>query len=181
MKLTPLFELHVDIGIPVSAGAGPYGRRVFYPIVSGWFRGAEEGGTFRGKPLRGTVVGGGGDWVLINDKATHLDIRLMLQTDDQRPWPIYLQAFGVLTVNAAVERRAQNPSLITEYEETYFMTQPRFETGDDTDATTGQLRTNPYKWLNDVVAIGQGKLGPSFPGYITAQWLETRSYLVQNS
>ncbi|MFN8642596.1 MAG: DUF3237 domain-containing protein [Candidatus Binatia bacterium] len=178
MKLTPLFELHINLGIPVSAGQGPYGRRVFYPLLDGTFAGVEPDGTFRGAPLRGTIVPGGGDWVLISDTVSRLDIRLTLKTDDG--WPIYLQAFGIIAVNDAVRRRLQDPNLITDYGETYFMTQPRFETGDDLDRNTGRPVTNPYQWLNDVVVVGQGKLGPSFPGFMAAQWLETRSFVVEN-
>ena len=177
VKLRPLFEMHVDIGIPASAGAGPLGRRIFYPVTQGSCQGREPGGTFAGKPLRGTVLSGGGDWVLINGKVTRLDIRVMLRTDDG--FPIYLQAYGVLTVNEAVEKRLTNPDLITDYGETYFVTQPRLETGDDVDLA-GNVVGNPYTWLNDVVLVGQGRLGPSFPGYITARWLETRAYVVEN-
>ena len=177
MKLTPLFELHVDIGTPVSAGDGPYGRRVFYPIVEGNFAGSGPGGTFNGRPLRGTVLRGGGDWVLIKDKFSRLDIRLMLATDDG--WPIYLQAHGIIEVNAAVEKRLQDPTLITDYGDTYFMTQPRFETGDDVDPH-GQPVVNPYAWLNNVVVVGQGRLGPSFPGFMAAKWIETRSFVIEN-
>lgn len=178
MKLTPLFQLHIEIDPPVSAGLGPYGRRVFYPLRGGTFEGVERGGTFRGNPLRGTIVPGGGDWVLIGDTVSRLDIRLTLLTDDN--WPIYLQAFGIITVNDAVRRRLQDPDLVTDFGETYFMTQPRFETGDDMDPRTGQPRLNPYKWMNDIVVVGQGRLGPSFPGFMAAQWLETRSFVVEN-
>ncbi|MEO8603801.1 MAG: DUF3237 domain-containing protein [bacterium] len=180
MKLTPLFNLHINIGVPVSAGKGPNGRRVFYPLLDGTFEGSGRGGTCGGKALRGTVVPGGGDWILVDDetKTSRLDIRLTLKTDDG--WAIYLQAFGIIKVNAAVERRLQDPNLITDFGETYFMTQPRFETGDDLDPATMQPLENPYKWMNDVVAVGQGKLGPSFPGFMAAQWLETRSFIVEN-
>ena len=172
MKLRHLFDLHVDVDPPVSTGSGPYGRRVFYPLSGGKFEGAFEGTT-----LRGIVVPGGGDWVLIGDDVSHLDIRITLQTDDG--FAIYLQAFGVLKVNEAVRRRIENPDLITEYGETYFMTQPRFETGDQVDAS-GSTKVNPYKGLNDLVVVGQGRLGPSFPGYMAARWLETKSFIVEN-
>jgi feruloyl esterase len=42
----------------------------------------------------------------------------------------------------------------TEYGETYFFTQPRFETGDPR-----------YAWLNSVVAVAQGKVGPQRVDY----------------
>lgn len=177
MKLRPLFQLHVDVGVPVSAGNGPYGRRVFYPILEGTFAGLEHGGTFDGKPLQGTVVPGGGDWVLIGDKVSRLDVRLTLKTNDG--WPIYLQAYGIITVNAAVEKRLQDPNLITDFGDTYFMTQPRLETGDDLDQN-GHVVPNPYAWMNNIVVVGEGRLGPSFPGFMAARWLETRSYVLEN-
>lgn len=177
MKLTQMFDLHVDVGIPVSAGAGPFGRRVFYPVLGGTFEGAKRGGTFRGKPLRGTVVPGGGDWVIIGDTVSRLDIRVTLLTHDG--FAIYLQAFGILQVNDAVRKRLQDPDLITDFGETYFMTQPRFETGDRMDQA-GQVQASPYQWLNDIVSVGQGRLGPSFPGFMAAKWLETRAFLVEN-
>lgn len=178
MKLRPLFELHVDIGVPVSAGDGPFGRRVFYPIVSGTFQGSEPGGTFDGKPLRGSVLPGGGDWVLIGpDEVSRLDIRLLLRTDDG--WPIYLQAFGIITVNDAVRARLQDPQRITDYGETYFMTQPRFETGADLDPARRTV-PNPYTWLTTIVAVGQGRLGPATPGFMSATWIETRSFVLEN-
>jgi hypothetical protein len=114
---------------------------------------------------------------LIKDKFSRLDIRLMLATDDG--WPIYLQAHGLIVVNAAVEKRLQDPTLITDYGETYFMTQPRFETGDDVDPH-GQPVPNPYAWLNNVVVVGEGRLGPSFPGFMAAKWIETRSFVIEN-
>ena len=64
-------------------------------------------------------------------------------------------------------------------EDIEIVTQPRLETGDDVDPA-GNVVENPYTWLNDVVLVGQGRLGPSFPGYITARWLETRAYVVEN-
>jgi feruloyl esterase len=42
----------------------------------------------------------------------------------------------------------------TEYGETYFFTQPRFETGDPR-----------YAWLNRVVAVAQGKVAPQRVDY----------------
>ena len=42
----------------------------------------------------------------------------------------------------------------TEYGDVYFMTQPRFETGDPR-----------YAWLNSVVAVGEGRVRPSAVEY----------------
>ncbi len=42
----------------------------------------------------------------------------------------------------------------TDYGDTYFFTQPRFETGDER-----------YAWLNSIVAIGQGRTIPGAVEY----------------
>ena len=42
----------------------------------------------------------------------------------------------------------------TEYDDAYFMTQPRFETGDAR-----------YRWLNRVAAVGEGRLEPGLVEY----------------
>jgi hypothetical protein len=55
--------------------------------------------------------------------------------------------FGVLHMNDKVQQ-ALSSGGATEYGDTYFYTQPRFETGDER-----------YAWLNGIVAIGEGKIG----------------------
>ena len=52
-------------------------------------------------------------------------------------------------VNAALEQGEW-----TEYGDTYFMTQPRFETGD-----------SRYKWLNAVMAVAEGRIKPGAVEY----------------
>ena len=176
MKITSMMDLHVDVGVPTSAGLGPFGRRVIYPITGGNFAGVERGGEFQGKPLKGQVLPtGSGDWVLITGEVSRLDIRLTLLTDDG--WGIYMQASGVLVINDKVKQRLNDPDLITDFGDTYFMTHTRFETGEQ---TIHAGMANPYAWMSDCLAVGQGKLGPSFPGFMAAQWIEAKSFLLEN-
>ncbi|RFQ09581.1 DUF3237 family protein, partial [Pseudomonas sp. ATCC 13867] len=49
----------------------------------------------------------------------------------------------------------------TEYGDTYFMIQPRFEVGDER-----------YRWLNHLLAVGRGAAGPG--------WVEYRLYSLAN-
>src|ERR1700744_6098998 len=45
--------------------------------------GLVAGGTFEGPKLKGTVLPGGADWIIVRpDGVTTLDVRIVLQTDD---------------------------------------------------------------------------------------------------
>lgn len=143
MKLEPLMNLHADIKPPAEVGAGPYGTRLICDVIGGHFEGAR---------LRGRMLPSGGDWSLIDAEGVgHLDVRGTLETEDGAR--IYVQYYGVLVMNEQVNiAMAQNGA--TEYGDTYFMTQPRYETGDAR-----------YKWLNRVVAVAEGRLVPSAVEY----------------
>ena len=143
MELEPLFILRVDAGPPVGIGAGPHGTR----LIS-----AASGGTFEGSRLRGKVLPNGGDWILVDDENVwHMDVRLLLETDDGAR--IYVQYQGVLVINERI-RAALAGGGATEYDDAYFMTQPRFETGDAR-----------YRWLNRIAAVGEGRLEPGVVEY----------------
>ncbi|MBW4674973.1 MAG: DUF3237 domain-containing protein [Desmonostoc geniculatum HA4340-LM1] len=136
MKLEPLLTLRVDITAPLEAGTGPYGTRLIFNI---------GGGTFEGGRLRGKVLPSGGDWILVDaEEVWHLDVRLLLETEDGAR--IYVQYHGVVVMNEKIGTALAGGGA-TEYGDTYFMTQPRFETGD-----------GRYRWLNRVVAVGEGRL-----------------------
>lgn len=71
---------------------------------------------------------------------------LLLEADDGAR--IYVQYHGVLVMDKTTHTALAKGGS-TEYGDTYFMTPLRFETGD--------VR---YSWLNHVVAVGEGRLGP---------------------
>lgn len=101
------------------------------------------GGEFDGERLSGSVLTPGADWILVgSDGIGHIDVRLSLQTDDDAL--IYMQYLGKLIFNdkfVAAEGKEMQLG------ETYFMTQPRFETG-----------SSKYAWLNSIVTVAEGRI-----------------------
>ena len=143
MKLEPLMTLHADLNPPAEIGAGPYGTRIVADVT---------GGTVEGTRVRGKVLPSGGDWLLLDAEGVgRLDVRATLETEDGAR--IYVQYFGVLVMNEQVSNALAQGGT-TQYGDTYFMTQPRFETGDER-----------YKWLNSVVAVAEGRIAPSAVEY----------------
>ncbi|HEA66809.1 hypothetical protein LCGC14_1551710 [marine sediment metagenome] len=143
MKLEPLMTLHGDLKAPVEIGNGPYGARTIFDAT---------GGTFEGQRLSGKVLPSGGDWILFDaDGVGHLDVRITLETQDGAY--IYVQYYGVAVMNEKVNAALEQGEW-TEYGDTYFMTQPRFETGD-----------SRYKWLNAVMAVAEGRIKPGAVEY----------------
>ena len=127
---------------PVAIGAGPYGMRMFFEI---------EGGRVEGPDIKGRLLGGGGDWILVGaDGFGRLDVRGQLMTDDGAA--IYVQYFGILEMNDAVMRNLADPSKATEYVDQCFRTTPRLETGD-----------SRYAWVNRTVFVAEGRM-PSVRG-----------------
>jgi hypothetical protein len=143
MKLEPLMTLHADLKTPLEIGNGPYGARTIFDVT---------GGTFEGQRLSGKVLTSGADWLLFDaDGIGHLDVRITLETQDRAH--IYVQYYGVIVMNENVSAAFEQGGS-TDYGDTYFMTQPRFETGD-----------SRYKWLNGVMAVAEGCLKPGAVEY----------------
>lgn len=143
MKLEPLMTYRAELKAPVQVGTGPFGARSIFEVTGGWFEGAR---------LKGRILTGGADWLLMDPQGVgRLDVRATFETDDGA-W-IYLQYYGVLVMNDKV-RAALSGGTGIDYGDTYFMTQPRFETGDAR-----------YAWLNEVVAVGEGRVLPGAVEY----------------
>jgi len=75
-------------------------------------------------------------------------VRGQIETDDGAF--IYVQYFGLLEMNDKVQA-AMGAQSGTDYEDQYFRTTPRFETGHER-----------YAWLNRSVFVGEGRLYPGF-------------------
>lgn len=135
MKLIPLMTMYAELKEPISVGQGPNGDRMIYDVT---------GGHFKGDRLSGKVVASGGDWI-INDEdgVGHLDVRATLLTDDGAY--IYVQYYGVLVLNETVVASLEKGETVN-FGDMHFVTQPRFETGDER-----------YKWLNQTMAVAQGR------------------------
>jgi hypothetical protein len=143
MKLEQLMTLHADVRTITDIGACPFGTRFIADV---------SGGHFEGDRLRGTIQPSGGDWLLIDAEGIgHIDVRLTLETDDGAL--IYVQYYGVLVMNEQV-KSALTQNGTTDYGDTYFMTNPRYETAD-----------KRYKWLNRIMSVAEGRLAPGAAEY----------------
>lgn len=139
MRLEPLMTYSADLLPAVAVGPGPYGNRLVFEV---------SGGTFEGPRLRGRLLTGGGDWLLLDSEGIgHLDVRATFETHDGAL--IYVQYFGRLEVTDAV-MAALGGQGETRFGDQHFFSQPRFETGDER-----------YRWLNRVIAVGQGRVLPN--------------------
>ena len=142
-KLEYLGSYRADLMPPTEIGAVPSGTRQIFDV---------RGGVFDGPRLKGRLLASGGDWLLIgNDGVGRLDVRGTLETDDGAR--IYVQYHGVILLNEKVVEALSGGSEL-QYGDTYFMTQPRFETGD-----------SRYAWLNSVVAVAEGRVLPNAVEY----------------
>ncbi len=91
--------------------------------------------------MKGKLLPSGGDWLVHDEMGViRLDVRATFETDDGAS--IYLQYHGVSTpADPPLQHRP------TEFGDQYFMTAPRFETGDER-----------YAWINELICVGEGRL-----------------------
>ena len=137
-----LIDMHVDLApaqiIPTAAGA----RMTFLTT----------GGSVEGPRLRGEILPGGGDWLLVGtDSIGRVDVRATIRTHDGAL--IHYETRGVIKIPAdGLDRLAAGEVL--PYAETYIRTTPRFETADER-----------YAWLSEIVAVGYNVLSPNHIDY----------------
>jgi hypothetical protein len=143
LKLEPLMDFRAELREAVAVGTGPFGNRQIYDVT---------GGRFEGARLKGKVLPSGADWLLIDSEGVaRLDVRATLETHDGAR--IYLQYYGVLVMNEKVVQTLAGGGE-TQFGDTYFVTQPRFETGDER-----------YAWVNSVMAVAEGRTLPNAVEY----------------
>ena len=121
---------------PQELGAVPHGTRSIIPVT---------GGNFEGPRLRGKVLSGGGDWLLLRDDGVlELDLRITLETDDHALIHMTFQGLrhGPPEVIAALSRGE-----VIDPARYYFRTLPRFETS-----------TEGYAYLNRIITVGVGEV-----------------------
>ena len=137
MKLLPLMTMKAGLRQPSDVvGNVPLGQRVIAEVT---------GGSFDGERIKGSVMTPGADWIVVsNDGIGHIDVRLTLKTDDGAL--IYMQYLGKLVFNDKVAEATEQGKDM-QLGDTYFMTQPRFETG-----------SADYAWLNSIVAVAEGRV-----------------------
>lgn len=136
--LEHLLDMHVDLE-PVQAIPTPGGLRATFVAT---------GGTFAGPRVSGTVVPGGGDWILVgSDGVGRLDVRGTLRLDDGTL--AHWSALGASVIDAD-QRAAWLGGARVPAEESYVRTTPRIEVDP----------TGPHAWLNAIVCVGVNELVP---------------------
>ncbi len=137
MELAHEFIYEAELDQPLTPGNGPYGTRLVVPVAGGWVKGDR---------ISGTLVGGGADWALLGpDGWARLDVRGHIQTDDGAI--LYLTYGGVLQLTERVMAAMASTEEQTSYDDQYFRTTPRLETGDER-----------YSWVNQTVFVARGRI-----------------------
>lgn len=140
-----LFTLNLTIGYDrlQQIGTLPIGRRLVAPV---------DGGTFEGDRLRGTVMPGGADWVVMrSDGAMLIDVRLTLLTHDNVPILTFYQ--GIAHAPPEIMERFNKREALPP-EAVYTRTSLRFETG-----------AAEYDWMNRIIAVAKGARTANGPMY----------------
>src|SRR6202795_3174078 len=100
MNLELEFSYRAEVKMPVTVGTGPYGTRLYFEVV---------GGSFEGQRLKGTVLSGGGDWLLAGaDGFARLDVRAQFLTDDGAVF--YGTYGGLLQMTPKVQAALTDPN-----------------------------------------------------------------------
>lgn len=143
IRTTHLCTVTLEVAGMQAIGATPAGNRRI---------GLVAGGTFAGPKLRGKVLPGGADWIVVRpDGVTTLDVRLVLETDDGAAIGMTYRGLrhGPADVIEKVNRgEPVDPSTY------YFRTAVAFETA-----------AAKYAWLNSAIFVGTGDRKPSGPVY----------------
>ncbi len=143
IRTRPLFIAKLLVGEMQPVGETPGGKRVV---------GVVGGGTFEGERLKGTVLTGGSDWIIIRaDGSFALDVRLVLKTDD-----------GALIGMTYKGLRHGSPEVLAKVAKgepvdparLYFRTACFFETS-----------APKYAWMNGIIGLGVGRRPPEGPVY----------------
>jgi hypothetical protein len=133
-----LFNLSIRTGERISIGDATYGNRIIAPVT---------GGEFDGPILKGTVLSGGGDWLLVRKNGCRvLDVRIVLETHDNSL--IYTTYSGrwMSTSDKQNEVFARETSHLVDPSHYYLRAVAQFEAGDER-----------YAWMNDILAVCVGR------------------------
>jgi hypothetical protein len=145
LKHTHLMTLTLDVDSAASypIGVSSHGNRMVAPIT---------GGTFSGPRLKGSVLPGGADWVLIgSDGSMKIDVRTTLKTKDGAF--IYLKYRGRFIASAEAIQKLHAGKVLSP-EEYSLAVSANLETGHE-----------EYAWLNDAIVVGTGEQSGFNPTY----------------
>jgi len=143
IRTQPLFVITLAVAEMQPVGPAPGGDRRIGVIA---------GGSFEGARLRGTILPGGTDWIILRpDGALSLDVRLVLKTDDGA---LIAMTYKGLRHGPADVIARLNKGEPVDPEKYYFRTAILFETA-----------SPKYDWINRVIGIGTGRRPPEGPVY----------------
>ena len=128
--LKPLMEMKINLHTP------------FQNISATRLIADSAGGTFSGDRLKGTILQGG-DWLTMTNGWGMIDVRLTLQTADEKPALIYCSYTGKFDLSIL----AVDPATVVPFGQFQFITHGQLETGDER-----------YSWLNNVVFVATGRI-----------------------
>ncbi|HYM04345.1 MAG TPA: DUF3237 domain-containing protein [Stellaceae bacterium] len=133
--ITTEFLFKIALEVPVLVlGETPYGVRRIARF---------ERGSFDGPRLRGTVLPGGGGWMLLRrDGVLDIEVRIVLETDDQQMIYMHWKGFRHGPEDVIGRLNRGEPVDPASY---YFRTTPYFETSSE-----------KYSWLNRICSIATG-------------------------
>ncbi len=134
LELSYEFTFWAQLNPAVAVGPGPLGQRLCFEVT---------GGAATGDRINAEVLSGGGDWILVGpDGYGRVDVRIQLKTVDGAF--IYVQYGGLIEINQVVAQALATGGG-TNYEDQYFRTAPRLETGDPR-----------YGWVNQSLFVARG-------------------------
>ena len=137
-----LFDMHVDLQ-PAQPIATAVGARMTFITT---------GGVIEGPKLRGEVLPGGGDWLLVGtDQVGRVDVRATLRSHDGAL--IHYETRGIIKIPADGLARLTAGEVLP-FADTYVRTTPKFETADER-----------YAWLSEIVVVGYNVLSPNHIDY----------------
>jgi hypothetical protein len=137
-----LFDMHVDLE-PAQPITTPVGARMTFITT---------GGVIDGPKLKGEILPGGGDWLLVgSDGVGRVDVRATIRTDDGAL--VHYEARGVIKIPGDGLARLAAGEVLP-FAETYVRTTPKFEAADER-----------YAWLSEIVAVGYNILSPNHIDY----------------
>jgi hypothetical protein len=143
LRSRSLFVMRLDVRPLLIVGATPGAYRRI---------GVVPGGSFEGNRLSGQVLDGSSDWQTVrSDRATTLDVRLVLKTNDDALICMSYRGirYGPTDIMEKIDKgEAVDPACY------YFRINPLFETA-----------AQKYDWLNRVVAVGIGYRRTDGPVY----------------
>src|SRR5262245_7103975 len=150
LKYELLYEAHFDLA-PPQVIETPNGLRQIVLATGGWMKSSKFTIT--------DALSGSGDGLRVrNEGGLELDVRATLMLDDD--CLTHITYGGVAAVPEPVFGRIMGGEVV-DYNEYYFRVTPRFQTG-----------SKKYGWLNNVICVANGKLGPML------QWVDYTAFQI---